>query len=260
MIAVLLLFAVEMEPKRVEGVQVRFRVELGDEPAGPGLAQARYEFDVRGPAGTQVEGPRLEDAFAAWRGRVETSSTSADGEIAVAVHLVQRKLGPAPLPAVTLRVRSASGPWHDLTWPEPLLEPRDVPPVEPQPPLPPTARWPFAVAGAAALIALVARLIRRRRPRPVEVDPAAEALSRLASGQPDDVEAALRAYVGRRFGVDARAATRRELVALLPSEFSALLDEALRRCEAARFGGADVDAAGPARAFVEATGPSPGSR
>src|SRR5262249_16782278 len=93
------------------------------------------------------------------------------------LELHQVKSGTVSLPGVRLRVRA--GPdqtWEEVSWPEPLHEPRNVaPPVE-LPPLPPPL-WPSVVRwGGVGLAALLggALLVRtglrwrasRRRPLP----------------------------------------------------------------------------------------------
>jgi hypothetical protein len=257
MIVLLLLWAVDLETKRAGDVAAQLRVIVPDEGVAPGLARVRLEITLRGPESMEIDGPRLEDAFAAWRAPIVSSAWTDEG-VTRSVLLEQRKPGAAPLPGVVLRVRSSPGEgWRELSWPDPLHEPRNVSPIETTQPLPDGVWWPWA-AGAVVLVLLAALLGRRRIAAAVPVDPATEAFTTMHSGSPDDVERALRHYIARRFAVPAHAATPGELLAALRDqlgEAAALLEEALKRCEAARFGPVpvDLDVADPARRFVEAT-------
>jgi hypothetical protein len=101
----------------------------------------------------------------------------------------------------------------------------------------------FVLAGAAALVR------RRRRDRDGAAAhrrralPDARAALRDASS-PDDVSAAIREYLRRRWPLADPPVTVETLEAHLPSErapVAAKLAELEHRCDAARFGGASVD-------------------
>lgn len=261
----LLACALDLGPKQIGPVEARLRVFVPAEGVGHGLAWVRFTLDVTGPPGLEVDGPRLEDARAAWR-VVLSSSAWNEGGIERSLRLEQTKAGPAPLPGVALRVReSPGGDWHEMEWSAPLHEPRGVPPPEPVPDLPPVAWWPWLTAALVlAAVALSAVALRWAwRKRPVESLPPAERARRaLAEARSyDDVERALRTYTAERFGVAAGAMTRAELVAAVrPQDEAAAadLDEALARCEEARFGvsageGEPARIGTVARRYIDAT-------
>ena len=90
------------------GVEARLSLDVPDEGVGPGLARVRIEVVVSGPVGMRVEGPRLEDALAAW-GVVQRSTKEGEAGgksvTTLSLTLEQVKPGVVALPGVVLRVR-----------------------------------------------------------------------------------------------------------------------------------------------------------
>lgn len=241
MIIFLVLAAIDLETKRVDTIEVRPRLELAEEGSGPGRARVRLEFDLIGPNAIELIGPRLEDAFDAWRVRIASSSWS-EGRLTRSILLDQIKPGQLPLPGFVLRVRpSASANWQELSWPEPLAEPRTVSRIEVTPSTAPESMgwWPWIIAVITLIMTIIAWKTRSGLAT-TELDAETEALAALDQSTPDEVERVLRRYVSRRFGIDAFAFTRSELLTAIAGRVNAadaLLEEALQRCEEARYGG-----------------------
>ncbi len=203
----------------------RATVRVADEGAGPGRARATFTVTVEGPPTLQVEGPQLEDALAAWRVAWEASSWSADGTATweISLGLTQVKPGAAPLPGVRLRARARPGEdWQDVSWLEPLHEPRDVAPLVELPPLPPSP-WPrrLAMIGSSAILlaalGLGAWWWRREGGTRAAPEPAwRRALARLGDGAGvEEVTAVLREFLQEQGRLPASRLTTAELVARL---------------------------------------------
>ena len=132
---------------------------------------------------------------------------------------------------------------------------RPVTGVEELPPPPTTpiglpAVWAVAVGGLLLAVAAVFATVRRRKRVP-EVPPTAEALAALdAVGDPpspDRVDAILRRFLRRRFGLPTDPATTAELLALVrertdwPAVQVAHLGLILSACDRAKFGNQPLD-------------------
>jgi hypothetical protein len=268
--------------QRAGDVVATLALRVPEQGAAPGRARVVLTLHVRGPAGLEVEGPRLDDALDAWRVDWAASSWTSDDGTAdweQTLELIQVKPGMVPLPGVMLRVRDGpAAKWEEAAWPDLLHEPRDVPGPEKLPPLPPSAwpGWLFGLAialGAGLGLALLVRAGRRWRAAGRPAVPAHQrALARLDAMPIDPVAAAhhldevLRGYLQECFGIEAMRKTTRELLAVLAeqkillAEHQSLLKELLGWCDVAKFAGGpqleDVrDAAGRTRAFVLATAP-----
>lgn len=153
-------------------------------------------------------------------------------------------------PAVPVRV-AASVSKADIEELRPITGIEEVPPRPAGPPASP--RWPYPVAIIVLLIALIAWRRSRRRPPP-DVWQWAEREARRLKPTPDDasaVDAAVREFCRRRWGVPAGRRTADELLTLLdgadgcPAAALDGLGGLLRRCERARFAGRPADVAPP---------------
>lgn len=210
---------VELPGRTAGPVAARLWVEVPEEGAGPGRGRTRYTLALEGPAGLVLDGPRLEDALAAWRISGQAASWRQEGSVAVTItlDLVQVKPGPVPLPGVHLRVReSARGDWSDLSWPGPLHELRDVPPPV-EVPAPDVPRWPAWVGSVAVAVVLAGSVLvyfrRRRRRGPGPVPAWQRARARLEEAQEMEVLAEeLRDYLEEQLGLPASRLTTEELL------------------------------------------------
>jgi hypothetical protein len=214
---------VELPARAGGGVTARLWVSVPEQGPAPGRGRARLTLSVEGPPALQVDGPRLEDALAGWRVAWRASSWAADGHarLEITLGLVQVKPGVVPLPGVHLRVRAGpEGDWHDLSWPELLGEPRDVPPPVELPPLPPSP-WPRLLGTLALLLAgavaapLLARAWRRWRAGPGRPAPAWQrALARLAEAREmAQLTGVVRGFLEEQAGLPATRLTTGELFA-----------------------------------------------
>jgi hypothetical protein len=216
---------VDLGEQRHGDVVARLAVRVAEQPASPGRGQARYTLTVEGPPTLQLEAPRLEDAFAAWRVGRESSSWAQDGGARVewSLALVQTKPGVVPLPGVRLRVRGGPAEeWKDASWPDPLHVTREVASVvevEPAPPSP----WPAVLQAASVTLAVVlaglllTRALRRRRDKSAPaLTPAARVEARLAGS--DDIVTiteAVRDFLDEHLGLSAARMTTAEVLAAL---------------------------------------------
>jgi hypothetical protein len=269
-------------PQRKGNITATLEVRVPAQGPGPGRGRVQLTINVRGPRSLEVDGPQLEDALAGWQTQWAASSwSSGEGEAdwEQSMELVQVKPGVVPLPGVTLRVRDGpSAGWEEMSWPDLLNEPRDVPGPEQLPPLPPSP-WPrlLVVLGtvlAAGLgLALLVRVGRRWRAAGERPLPAHErALARLGAMPAEPgaavlhLDGVLRGYLEERFGVEAMRKTTREVMAALPEkpalseQETSDLAELLAWCDMAKFAGisqgTDVrEAYEQTGRFVRATSP-----
>jgi hypothetical protein len=215
-------------PREARGVAVTLTVRVADAAAGPARARATVSLRVTGPAALEVEGPRLEDALAAWKVAQGGSSWAEDGgraSVEETLLLEQVKPGAVPLPGLTLRARAGPGSaWEEFSWPELLMEAREPPGPIPLPPGPPSP-WPRRLAWLAGAAALLAALLllgyagrRLAAAWRTPATPARRALARLADAPADPAAAlthtdrVLRGYLEERFGAAAPRQTPRELL------------------------------------------------
>jgi len=239
-LGLLLLFAdVELEPRSLQGMTGVLRIELAREPEGIGLAGVWLHLTVTGLPTAQLDGPRLEDPLDAWRERWRLSSWTAEGTIVRSVYLVQRKPGPAPLPDVVLRVRTApDAPWHEWAWYEPLATSKPVAPVEKtsMPPPPAWVMWPWVVAAGllAAFVAIWWWQRWQRKPSK-HLSPEQRFLQRLSQADDKEVFVLLHKYLNESFSLSCDHLTVHELQHLLVdwpvdlrSELLLLLEQAER--------------------------------
>lgn len=211
-------------------VTAQLALRVGEPGVVPGQARIDLRLRVTGPPGLQVDGPRLDDALAAWRLAWLASSWSADGSELweLTGRLEQSKAGAVPLPGVRLRFRAGAGAaWNEAAWPEPLHDPRDAAGLIelPEEVAPPPGPLPLAALLLVCVLAAVLLVRRRwrRRDRPL---PSAEQLlgeridATLRDHDPGrqlvGLAAALRAYLGQRSGRPVEALTTSELIAQLP--------------------------------------------
>lgn len=247
-------FAAVDLPARAGDLEATLRLSVPDEGAGPGRALVRIEIEVSGPAGMEVDAPRLEDAFSAWRaGRRSSAWNSDDSRVHLTLVLEQTKAGVVGLPGVVVRARPGpGGEWHELSWPDLLHDPRDGPDPDFQKELPPSS-WPgllrwIALAVLLALGVPLAIRFARRRGRPTVLPPHARALARLGGeGLRPAAHLALldqvvREYLDERFGLHTRRHTGAELAAdcaALPGAAREAVLELSRLTEPARFAGVE---------------------
>ncbi len=226
--------ALDLGTRSAGEVQGRLSVTVHREGAGPGLARARLDIEITGPAAAETQTPRLEDALAAWH-VARAGSSWAEGRVGHWLELEQdqAKPGAAPLPGVVLRVRPGpDADWSELKWLDPLHSLAAVAGVEVTPPPPLGPYWPWAVAVLAVALLAALPFLRRKPPPAPEVTPRERALAALASARSlDDAEAAVRHYLSERHAVPA-SRTPAEIEPEHPA-----LGAVLRRCEAARFAG-----------------------
>jgi hypothetical protein len=240
----LLLVAIDLEPRSADGLRGTLRLELPAEPEGIGLAGVWLHLHVAGSPTVEIDGPRLEDPLAAWRERVRLSAWQADGGVTRSIYLVQRKPGPVPLPDVIVRVRARPDTaWTEWTWQEPLGASRPVAPVEltPSPPEAGWGAWPwFLMVGVLiTVIGVISRRWRRTHPVAETKSPQTIALERLLQVPATEVGGLLRDYLKQAFGLECVSLTRPEVQRLLtswPEPLRRELDVFLAQSEAARFG------------------------
>ncbi|MFO0842515.1 MAG: hypothetical protein U0797_08985 [Gemmataceae bacterium] len=214
----------DLGEQRHGDVVATLAVRVAEQALAPGRAKVRYLVSIEGPTTLQIDPPRLEDAFAAWRVGAEWSSWAGDGRARVdwLLGLEQTKPGAVPLPGVRLRVRGGpSEGWHDVTWPDPLHATRDVAPIVELPPLPPSP-WPARLQGASLAVlltlaaALLARRFRRREPVVRPLTPTERAEARLAaSADLEAITTAVRDFHGEHTGLPAARMTTAELLTAL---------------------------------------------
>ena len=214
--ALLLLGALDLEPRSAEGLRGTLRIELPAEPEGMGLAGVWLHLHVVGSSTVEIDGPRLEDPLAAWRERVRLSAWQTDGTVTRSIYLVQRKPGLASLPDVIVRVRArAENSWTEWSWQQPLGASKPVAPIEatPRPPEAAWGVWPWAVSigGGIAVCALVAWRWLRRHPSVETKSPQAIALERLQQITASELGGLLRQYLQQAFGLQCASLTRPEL-------------------------------------------------
>lgn len=220
---------VGLPEQRHGDVVARLHVIVGEQSVSPGRAQARYRITIEGPPTLQVESPRLEDAFAAWRIPRQCSSWSADrkAHIEWVLELAQTKSGVVPPPGVRLRVRGGpEGVWDDVYWPDPLHATREVPPVVEVQPVPPSP-WPDRLRWMALMVAgclaglLFARRVQRWRTAQARPQTTSErALAQLALPDIgiDQITAIVRTILEERVGLPASRMTTGELLGLLKQQ------------------------------------------
>ena len=251
--------AVDFPPQKRGDVTVELRITVPEEGAAPGQARLRLTLTFSGPETLEVQGPRLEDALAAWHVVRRASSwrkVGAGVAWSLSLQLEQIKPGQVPPPGVVVGVRaSAAAAWQEVAWMEVLNDSRDVAPPDMLQPLP-ASPWPrrllwtaLALLGGLALVVLILWL--RRRPRVALILSAADrALARLQPGAlpPGDrpaerfaqAEGVVRDYLDEQFGLKTRQQTTREVLAAaaeLPAEAHAALQELLARGEMVKFAG-----------------------
>lgn len=239
----LALAAIDLGEKTSDGVTAALRLTIPREGAGPARARVRFDLEISGPANLQVEFPRLEDAFDAWRIRRALSCwrEQSDSRVVLTLHLEQTRPGPVGLPSLALRVRAGpEAPWDELLWDQPLHELKDVAPIEPVPSPAPANGWPWVglILAVSLLLLVLVPLLWRRAPREVQQSARQRALTALegSSATFDDIETVLRDFLSKEHGV-AAARTASELRSDWP-----LFAEVLLRCERARFSGVAVAA------------------
>jgi len=247
-------------------IVARLSLVIPDEGAGASRARVRVFVEVSGPENLQVEGPRLEDALAAWQvRRLASSWRSEDGQtvIGVSFTLEQVKPGVVALPGVVLRAReTTSAPWHDLSWPDLLNEAHDVPPIDPMDPQPTSPGPPrlgvvaLIVAVALAVLFVARAIARGRRPRPVPLHVRALETVRQIEQAPTEALARLdqvvRAFLDERFGLNTLRQTAREMAAscsMLPEEVRQAVSELSAQAELEKFAGVAADEAQIRRAI-----------
>lgn len=218
---------VELTTLRRGEVTARAEVRVADKGVGPGRGVVFFKVSLEGPGTLQVEGPRLEDALAAWRIGWQTSSWSGDqpGSLEINLGLVQLKPGAAPLPGVRLRVRGQpSETWQDVAWLDPLHEPRDVAPIVDLPPLPAPAwrTYLLPAASGAIVLLLVGLLLNWARRRQVYSPPIpAWRRALLLLDKEDGVEQVtgiLRGFLHEQGALPTARLTTAELLSLLASQ------------------------------------------
>ena len=248
------------EPAQWRGdVEARLHVVVPEEGPGPGLARLRVTLTFIGPEGLDVQGPRLEDALAAWRVVRQASSWRRQEDRVhwcLTLQIDQVKPGQVPTPSVVAAVRtSPDRPWQEVAWNDLLNEARDVAPPAMLPPLP-VSPWPdrlrwLCLALVCALLLLgLARAVRRRLVVRRPPSAHARALARLepsALPSPDrprerfaHAEAVVRDYLDEQRGLKTRQQTTAEVLAVsgeLPVEARLALRELLERGELVKFAG-----------------------
>lgn len=201
------------------------QVRVAEQPVAPGRARALLTITVTGPPTLQVEEPRLEDAFSAWRVAWRTSSWSAaeKGTLECVLGVVQTKPGTVPLPGVRLQARArAQDSWHDVSWLDPLHETRDVAPIVELPEVKSSGRLPWLLSGVGLVLATVlfGWVWRKRQARPVASSEPAwhRAIANLEQARSlEDVTTLVRAFVQEHSAVPASRLTTRELRVRLQS-------------------------------------------
>lgn len=223
----------ELPEVRHGPVVARLAVRVMASGSAPGRGRVRFRLRVEGPRGLQADGPQLEDALAGWRVAWQASSWVEDDPTVweQTWQLDQTKAGAVPLPGIRVRVRSTgAGPWQEASWPEPLREPRDVPPPIPIPPAP-RSPWPARLRTAAVLVAcllavaLLARRVRRwlraRRAPPSAEERALASIETITrSDAPParrlaDLAAVTRDFVAEAWGLPLGRRTSADLLAAL---------------------------------------------
>ncbi len=276
-------------PQKRGGMEVILEVRVAEKAAAPGLGAATYIVRFRGPAGLEVDPPRLADATGAWKPAWQASAWTAEDGMAVVeeiLRLQQVKPGTAPLPDVKVRFRERdTTEWQEVEWLHILRQPRDVPPP-PAPPSPTAGRgWLAAIgAGLGAVVLLAGGWgLRRRRALPPPPLPLGQrTLRELEQLEQEALPGcdgsalharladAVRRYLAERFGLRALEQTTAEFlqaaqaVPQLAGTRLDLLRDFLGRCDLAKFARTGVSledcrqTARLARAFIEEVEAVPG--
>lgn len=266
MISLLLLLVLTSDPEdgvwlpdwSQQGLTARLNVRVAD-PIMPGLARVEMLVVVEGPSGLFIDGPRLEDARAAWRIARQTSSLAEDEwtQWECRLQLEQVKPGPIPLPGLQVRLRpSGSAEWLTVSWPEPLREPMDVLELQRLPEVPPS-RWPLALAAVGGVLGVLGLLgwcwLRYRRcEQPSAHQQTIARLDRCLSGEPQEALPAglaiLFEWLAQPGGIPANRLTSRELLSALearqvPSAIVDQLRDILQIAEQIKYAGRPLEAA-----------------
>lgn len=245
------------------GVRAGLEVVVADRLHVQGLAGVTLTTRVEGGAELEVQPVQLSDTSGAWQVQGHVSAWMGDPEqtrVGETLELIQTRPGPASLPAIAVRFRSAPDqPWNKAEWSNLLGDERDVPPPEGQqaPPSPWLGWLPLTGGGVVGvLLALAAWRLARRRPSAPSLSAAQKALAELApieqAPPPTAVEWAayhtrladiLRRYLAERLGIPALEQSSSELLtavcqhpaASAPAPAPALLRRFLEVCDQAKF-------------------------
>jgi hypothetical protein len=238
-----------------------------------------------GPAGFEVQQPRLEDAVAGWRVVGQTSKRRralSRTHWSIALRLEQVKPGVVPPPGVVIGVRDGpEATWQTVEWMQPLHEARDVSPPDTLPHLPASTwpgylRWAALVLAGALVVLLLIRAVRRRLAARVNQPAHVRALAKL---EPDALppldrpaerfahaERVVRDYLDEHAGLKTRQQTTTQVLAdcaSLPTLAREALKELLEHGELVKFAGqvptpAECDrAVGLAREVIQACAAAP---
>jgi hypothetical protein len=250
-------YRLEYPPQHSGDVEARLEIVVPEEGAGPWRSRLLVTLSFTGPPGLEVQGPRLEDALAAWRVVRRWSSWGQEGQQvhwSLTLQLEQIKPGQVAPPGLVAEVRTGpEEPWREVSWLELLSEPRDVAPPDFTSPLPVSAwpdrlRWVSVGLACGLLVLLLVRAVRRRLLARQVQPPDIRALARLEVGAlpPADrpaerfahAEAVVRDYLDEQHGLKTRQQTTREIVARLdelPPEARDAFRELLDRGELVKF-------------------------